>query len=119
MDEAFWQKVKLLVNTSKIVVDRPKGSKHPNYPDFVYPLDYGFLENTKASDGKEVDVWMGSQDIPTTITGIICTIDMTKRDVETKILINCSPEETHLILKLMNTHNMSALLIVPPNSSIM
>ena len=40
-----------LVEKSKIVIDRPKGSAHPRFPDIIYQVDYGYLENTSSMDG--------------------------------------------------------------------
>ena len=45
-----------LIRTNGIVIDRPKGSTHPRYPDQTYPLDYGYLENTTASDDGGIDL---------------------------------------------------------------
>lgn len=59
-NEDFWNALDQLVNTSEIVIDRPKGSSHPKYPDFVYKLDYGYLKNTSSMDGAGIDVWVGS-----------------------------------------------------------
>ena len=58
---AFWQALDTLVAQSKIIIDRPKGSAHPRYADFVYPLDYGYLKNTAAMDGEGIDIWLGSR----------------------------------------------------------
>ena len=33
-NEEFWNALDELVNKSEIVIDRPKGSSHPKYPDF-------------------------------------------------------------------------------------
>lgn len=41
----------------KIKIDRPIGSKHPKF-DFDYPVNYGFIENTKAPDGEEIDAYL-------------------------------------------------------------
>jgi len=48
---------KYLGKKVKITVDRPLGSKHPNF-DTVYPVNYGFVPNTKAADGEEVDAYI-------------------------------------------------------------
>ncbi len=40
----FWTALSNLVRSATLRVDRPKGSRHPRYPDRVYPLDYGYLE---------------------------------------------------------------------------
>jgi inorganic pyrophosphatase len=39
----FWQALDSLISMSEIVIDRPRGTTHPRYPDFIYPLDYGYL----------------------------------------------------------------------------
>lgn len=62
---AFWAALDELVATSTVRIDRPKGTAHPRYPSFIYPLDYGYLEGTQAADGGGIDVWVGS--LPYTI----------------------------------------------------
>jgi hypothetical protein len=44
----FWGSLDNLVLSHKLVIDRPKGSNHPDFRDSIYPLDYGFLEGTRA-----------------------------------------------------------------------
>jgi len=106
----FWLKLDQLVATHKLVIDRPKGSCHPRYPSFFYPLDYGYLENTQAVDGNEIDVWVGS--LPErTVTAVVCTVDMVKRDAEVKILLGCTDQEAQVILGVHNTESMAGLLV--------
>ena len=108
----FWLKLDQLVATHNVIVDRPHGSRHPRYPDFVYPLDYGYLENTQAGDGGGIDVWVGS--LPhKSVTAIVCTVDLLKHDTEVKILLGCTPQEAQTVL---TTHNdemdfQSAILV--------
>ncbi len=115
-DISFWQAMTELLATNPIVIDRPKGSVHPRYPDVVYPLDYGYLENTTASDGGGIDVWLGSLNPVEnkkgvkTLTGILCTFDRLKRDAEIKLLIGCNEED---IQTLRNFHQKMYLLYVP------
>jgi inorganic pyrophosphatase len=69
----------------------------------IYPLDYGYLENTTSSDGGGIDVWLGSLSAVRhtktvkTLTGILCTFDTLKRDAEIKLLIGCSAEDIQVI----------------------
>jgi inorganic pyrophosphatase len=56
----FWSLVDQLADQHTLIIDRPKGSAHPRYPDHIYPLDYGYLEGTTAGDGDGIDVWVGS-----------------------------------------------------------
>lgn len=48
----FWESLDKLVASSEIVIDRPKGTSHPNYPEFIYRIDYGYLKDTSSMDGK-------------------------------------------------------------------
>ncbi|WP_277409315.1 hypothetical protein [Lacrimispora xylanisolvens] len=56
MNPDFWTALDQLVSDSEIVIDRPKGSAHPKYPDFIYKVDYGYLNNTSSMDGQGIDV---------------------------------------------------------------
>ena len=101
-DDSFWSALDRLVAESVIVIDRPADSRHPKYQSLIYPVDYGYLENTSAMDGSGIDVWQGSEGRE--IDAIVCTVDLLKRDSEIKILIGCSEDEKRLILE---THNNS------------
>ncbi len=107
---SFWKRVDELVATSKIVIDRPAGTAHPRYPDFVYPHDYGYLAGTSSMDGDGIDVWVGSLD-GGGVTAVICTIDLTKRDSEMKILLGCTLEEAEEILATHNSGPQAGILI--------
>ncbi|MDF2889501.1 MAG: hypothetical protein K0R23_3886 [Lacrimispora sp.] len=61
MNPEFWAALDQLAGNSEIVIDRPKGSIHPIYPDFKYNVDYGYLKNTTSMDGQGIDVWVGTE----------------------------------------------------------
>lgn len=42
----------------KIKIDRPIGSSHPNYPDHIYLVNYGYVPNTISGDGEELDCYV-------------------------------------------------------------
>ena len=102
-NDEFWNAIDKLVAESEIIIDRPKGTVHPKYPDFVYSVDYGYLKNTTSMDNAGIDVWVGS-DSSQTIDAIMCTVDLLKRDSEIKILIGCTEAEKELVFQ---THNES------------
>ena len=102
----FWMVLEQLVQESKLVIDRPKGSTHWRYPDYVYPLDYGYLEGTASMDGDGIDVWVGTAP-ERGVVGVICTVDLVKRDSEIKILLGCTEGE---ILLLERDHNVTDLM---------
>ncbi len=49
--------LRFLGSTVTIKIDRSVGSKHPKW-DFEYPVNYGFVPDTKSGDGEEVDVYI-------------------------------------------------------------
>ena len=105
----FWQALDRLVSESQIVIDRPKGSRHPKYPDCVYPLDYGYLENTLSTDGGGIDVWKGTDG--DYVDAVIVTLDLGKKDSEIKILAGCSEDEKQLVLAAHNGEYQKGILI--------
>ena len=107
MKDEFWEALEHLVSTSEIVIDRPKGSRHPRYPDVIYPLDYGYLAETTSPDGGGIDLWLGSRP-EKSLNAIIVTVDVLKRDSEIKLLLGCTPAETRVIFEFLNTGAMRA-----------
>jgi len=88
----FWETLDHLVSTSKLKIDRPKGSTHPRFPQYVYPVDYGYLDGTTGGDGEGIDVWRGNRQSAGVI-GVICTVDPHKRNAELKLLLSCTDDE--------------------------
>ena len=110
-DTQFWSALDTLVRQSEIVIDRPRGSAHPRYPDFVYPVDYGYLKNTASMDGGGIDVWLGTGDGG--VNAVICTVDLLKKDSEIKILIGCTREETAAIYEKHNDSEYMKGILIP------
>ncbi|HMB22037.1 MAG: inorganic pyrophosphatase [Chloroflexota bacterium] len=110
-----------LLVTNNVIIDRPKGSTHPRYPEVIYPLDYGYLENTTASDGGGIDVWLGSLNTTMnridaqTLTGILCTFDTLKRDAEIKLLLGCTQEDIQIIRSF---HQSKMHILYIPNPMV-
>ena len=59
-DDRIWQSLEHCIDVNAITIDRPKNSRHPRFPDTVYPLEYGFVNGTTAGDGEGIDVFVGS-----------------------------------------------------------
>lgn len=109
--DSFWNAIDKIVSESKIIIDRPKGTAHPRFPDFVYRVDYGYLENTSSMDGGGIDVWVGT-DERKQIDAIMCIVDLMKRDSEIKILIGCTEAEKDIVYQTHNeTYYMKGILI--------
>ena len=52
----FCLKLDKLVANCNLKIDRPKGTGYPKYFSFIYPLDYGYLEDSISGDGEGIDV---------------------------------------------------------------
>ena len=110
-DNDFWKAIDTLVSSGKIVIDRPKGSVHPRFPNIKYEVDYGYIENTSSMDGGGIDVWLGSL-ADKQVTAIICTVDLMKKDSEIKLLIGCTEEEIDTVYEFHNDSEfMKGILI--------
>ena len=109
-NEQFWAAADRLIADSEIVLDRPKGTAHPRYPDMIYPVDYGYLRNTSSPDGEGIDVWRGTAG--DALDAIVCTVDLLKRDAEIKLLIGCTEEEKKVIHQFHNvSEHMKGIMI--------
>lgn len=109
-NEDFWKALDELVDNSEIIIDRPKGTSHPKYPNFVYRVDYGYLKDTSSMDGAGIDVWVGSGGKK--IDAIMCIVDLMKKDSEIKILIGCTEDEKAIVYETHNeTQFMKGVLI--------
>lgn len=108
----FWQKLDQLTADCKIVIDRPKGSRHPRYPECIYAVDYGYLEGTSSMDGDGIYLYMGS--LPEkTLSGIIVIVDMVKKDSEIKLLLGVSQAELDWIMDWCNGTELMKGLYIP------
>ena len=102
-DEAFWRIADKLISDNGVTIDRPRGSRHPRYPEYIYPLDYGYVNNTCSMDGSGIDVWVGT--LPNRrVTAMISSIDALKGDSEIKLLVGCTKDEIEMVY---GQHNRS------------
>ena len=71
-----------------VVVDRPLGSCHPDYPDLVYPVNYGFIPGILAGDGEEQDAYiLGVEEPVIRSTGRVIAVIHRLDDVEDKWVV--------------------------------
>lgn len=110
-NEAFWSALDRLVGESDIVIDRPRGTAHPRFPELIYQVDYGYLKHTSSMDGGGIDVWLGT-DEGRRADAVMCIVDLMKRDSEIKILIGCTEAEKEIVYRLHNgTEGMKGIMV--------
>lgn len=72
----------------KIIVDRPLGSCHPEYPALRYPINYGFVPGTLAPDGEEQDAYLMGVNHPVTeYIGKVIAVIRRADDLEEKWVV--------------------------------
>lgn len=53
----YTEATQFLGKTVTVTMDRPLGSKHPKH-GYTYPVNYGFVPETKSPDGEELDAYV-------------------------------------------------------------
>lgn len=86
-------------------IDRPQGSRHPRYPDMVYPIHYGYVDGVMAGDGSWKDVYVLGADLPILeFEGKVIAIYHRLNDVEDKwiVAVDGSDHSDEEILRLIH-----------------
>jgi len=82
-----------------VLIDRPLASKHIEY-DHYYPINYGYLPNTMAGDGEEIDAYIIGEFTPLKeYDGIVIAIIHRLNDCEDKLVVS----------KHINKYNMEQI----------
>ena len=77
-----------LGKTVSVVMDRPLGSRHPEY-ELIYPVNYGYIENTVSEDGEEIDAYiLGEFEPLDKFTGVVIAVITRSDDVESKLVVS-------------------------------
>jgi inorganic pyrophosphatase len=77
-----------LLKTVHVTVDRPLGSRHPEHPELVYPVNYGYLPGTVSGDGEEIDAYILGVSVPVReYDGVVIAVVNRKDDAEDKLVV--------------------------------
>jgi inorganic pyrophosphatase len=82
----------------EVIFDRPLGSKHPEH-NFIYEVNYGYIDGIKAPDGEELDAYfLGTNQALQKATGVVRAIIHRLDDDDDKLVVmpdslNMSDEE--------------------------
>ena len=70
-----------------VTTDRPLGTKHPKF-DMVYEVNYGYVPDTKAPDGEEIDAYILGVDKPVNkFTGVCIAVVHRLDDDDDKLIV--------------------------------
>ncbi len=77
----------------RVIIDRPIGSRHPEYPDMIYPINYGYIPGVLGGDGEEQDAYIMGVDKPIEFfSGVVIAEVIRKNDNETKLVVAAEGE---------------------------
>ncbi|QIK74037.1 inorganic pyrophosphatase [Propioniciclava coleopterorum] len=102
-----------MVARHAVRVDRPRGSRHPRFPEVVYPLDYGYLEATSGGDGEGIDIWVGTRP-GAGLIGAFVTADPHKADMEVKLVWDAGPDDVATLERFYAPQPQGALYVPRP-----
>lgn len=70
-----------------VIIERPIGSKHPEY-NYFYPVNYGYIPNTRTNDGKVIGAYvLGEFEPLEKFSGRVIAIIKRKNDNEDKLVV--------------------------------
>ena len=79
---------KIIGKVVKVVIDRPIGSRHPNFRNIVYEVNYGYVDGVLGGDRELQDAYVLGINIPLVeFIGEVVAIIVRKNDVETKWIV--------------------------------
>jgi inorganic pyrophosphatase len=84
-----WRRITIPFGKSvSVIVDRPLGSRHPEHPDLVYPINYGYVPGVMSPDGEEQDAYLLGLDTPVErFTGVVSAAVHRLDDLEDKWIV--------------------------------
>ena len=78
----------MIGRTVTVTVDRPLGSRHPNHPDILYTVNYGYVQGIIALDGEEQDAYILGVHVPVeSFTGTVIAVIHRRDDIEDKWVV--------------------------------
>ncbi len=114
----------ILGSTVSGSIDRPLGSRHPDHPDMLYPVNYGYVDGLTAGDGEEQDVYvLGEHEPVSTFTGRVIAVCHRLNDVEDKWIVSTdgqprSEAEIRAAIDFQEQYFMGELYTLPDSSSM-
>lgn len=106
----FWQKVDTIFFSNRFIITKNKNDRHDVYPNLIYPVEYGYLEDT-CKPGNEISVYKGTKGSAIVDT-LVVTADILNKDIEIKLLVGCTEEEEQQILHFLNQTDFQKSVLI-------
>ena len=107
----FWQKLDTLYLSSGYQIIRKKGEVHPRFQNLIYPVDYGYINDTKSFGKDGVSVYAGSGN-RYEISALVVAADILIKELDVKVLVGCTEEEVDQVLRFLNQTNYQKTVLI-------
>ena len=107
----FWQKLDTLILSGKLECIRKAGDASVDCPQLTYPVDFMVLKDVISAKDTPLYCFLGSKKT-LSASAILVQADILSREVLTKVLVGCTPEECNLILKFINAMEFQKAILV-------
>lgn len=104
-------KVETLLLSSRLNLTKKRGEMHSKFKNLIYPTDYGHLSDTRSSSEEGVSVYAGSGD-RNHITALVIAADILTKELDVKMLIGCTDEETDMVLRFLNQTDYQKTVLI-------
>lgn len=105
----FWQKVDAAYMSGDYKVVYTKGSKHPHYPELIFPCNYGHV-NIGGDNETALRVFKGSK--REKVDALVVCANLLEKDLSTIVLVGVSEDEEEAILRFLNSNDFQKTIIV-------
>ena len=106
----FWQKMDTLYLSSDLVITNQKGSCVKDFPDLVYPCDFGYLKMPKHDSEGEIKCFRGTAGEP--IGQVVICANIIDKCIDVRLLIGCTDDEQYDILRFLNSLDQQKAILV-------
>ena len=113
----FWQKLDTLLLSSHFELTQVAGSKHPQYANLIYPVDYGILKDTQTQDHPGISMYKGSI-TSHKVNAVIIAADILNKDVQIKFLVGCTAEQEENILRFLNQTDYQKTVLIRRSTEV-
>ena len=90
---------------------------HDTFKNLIYPTDYGHLTDTMSGSEEGISVYAGSGD-RNQISGLIIAADILMKELDVKMLIGCTDEEIHTVLRFLNQTEFQKTVLIRRGTEI-
>ena len=105
----FWQKVDAAYMSGDYKCIYKKGSRHPHYPELIFPCDYGHV-NIDGDNEVALKVFKGSE--REKVNSLVVCANLLEKDLSTIVLVGVSNDEEEAILSFLNSNDFQKTIIV-------